>query len=126
MVCSRGESLTLHSKIMAAYGRSASLPNADNALKAARIAAGQNLKQEFLNNVGPQINAAASFVPSKAELLGYTTASFIFIFGVLGTLFSDAPDIGGMKRTMAGAYMVGAVHVVLLSSIAGNTFRQHQ
>ena len=111
---------------MAAYGQSPSSPNAVDALKAARIAAGQKLNQEVLNSTGQQINAVTSFVPSKAELLGYTTAGFIFIFGVLGTLFSDTPDIGGIKRTMAGAYMVGAVHVVLLSSIAGNTFRQHQ
>ena len=126
MVCSRGESPTRDSKIMAAYGQSPSSNNAVDALKAARIAAGQKLNQEATYNAAQQINAAASFVPSKAELLGYTTAGFIFVFGVLGTLFSDGPDILGMRRTTAGAYMVGAVHVVLLSSIAGNTYRQKQ
>ena len=126
MVCSRGESLTRHSKIMAAYGQSPSSNNAADALKAARIAAGQKLNQEATYNAAQQINAAASFVPSKVELLGYTTAGFIFVFGVLGTLFSDGPDLLGMRRTTAGAYMVGAVHVVLLSSIAGNTYRQKQ
>ena len=67
----------------------------------------------------------SSFLPTKVELLGYTTGIFIFLFGTLGTLFSDTPDIGGMKKSIAGAYMVGAVHVVLLSAIAGNTYRKN-
>ena len=110
---------------MDAYGQSPTSPNAVGALKAARIAAGQKLNQG-ISSAPPQAIHASSLVPSKAELLGYTTAGFKFAFGLLGTLFSDGPDIVGISRTMAGAYMVGAVHVVLLSSIAGNTFRQKQ
>ena len=110
---------------MDAYGQSPTSPNAVDALKAARIAAGQKLNQG-ISSAPPQAIHASSLVPSKAELLGYTTVGFKFVFGVLGTLFSDGPDIGGIRRTMAGAYMGGAVHVVLLSSIAGNTFRHNQ
>ena len=125
-MCLRGESPTHHTGInLDAYDQSPTSHNAVDALKAARIAAGQKPNQG-ISSAPPQAIHALSLVPSKAELLGYTTAGFIFVFGVLGTLFSDGPDIGGIRRTMAGAYMVGAVHVVLLSSIAGNTFRQKQ
>ena len=110
---------------MAAYGQQPTSPNAVDALKAARVAAGQKLNQG-ISSGPPDAIDASTLIASKAEALGYTMAGFIFVFGVLGTLFSDGPDIGGIRRTMAGAYMVGAVHVVLLSSIAGNTFRQNQ
>ena len=93
-------------------------------LMAARVAAARKLSAgipaaAFENPVN------SSFLPTKVELLGYTTGVFIFLFGTLGTLFSDTPDIGGFKKNIAGAYMIGAVHMVLLSAIAGNTYRKN-
>ena len=60
---------------------------------------------------------------SKPALIGYTTGLLIFLFGCLGTMFNDEPDIGGIKKAMAGGYLVAAVALVQVSSIADNTWR---
>ena len=60
---------------------------------------------------------------SKPALIGYATGLFVFLFGAVGTMFNDAPDIAGIKKTMAGAYLLAAVVVVEFASIADNTYR---
>jgi hypothetical protein len=60
---------------------------------------------------------------SKPALLGYTTGLLIFLFGCLGTMFSDNPDFGGIKKAVASSYLVAAVALVQISSIADNTWR---
>ena len=60
---------------------------------------------------------------SKPALLGYTTGLLIFLFGCLGTIFSDNPDFGGIKKAVASSYLVAAVALVQISSIADNTWR---
>ena len=60
---------------------------------------------------------------SKPALIGYTTGLLIFLFGCLGTMFNDDPDFGGIKKAMAGGYLVAAVALVQVSSIADNTWR---
>ena len=39
-------------------------------------------------------------------------------------MFSDGPDIGGMRITITGASIFGAVNVVLLSAIAASTAKR--
>ena len=69
---------------------------------------------------------------SKPALLGYTTGLLIFLFGCLGTMFNDdldyidGLDIGGIKKTIAGSYLLAAVTLVQISSIADNTWRSSQ
>ena len=63
---------------------------------------------------------------SKPALIGYATGLFIFVFGCLGTMFNDSPDVMGFKKTIAGGYLVAAVLVVQFSSIADNTWRVSQ
>ncbi|ABI45457.1 hypothetical protein [Synechococcus sp. CC9311] len=63
---------------------------------------------------------------SKPALLGYTTGLLIFLFGCLGTMFNDNPDIGGIKKAIASGYLVAAVTLVQISSIADNTWRSSQ
>ena len=109
---------------MDAYGQSPTSPNAVDALKAARIAAGQKLNQG-ISSAPPQAIHASSLVPSKAELLGYTTAGFKFAFDVQAR-YSVMVQILAVSGERWRVHMVGAVHVVLLSSIAGNTFRHNQ
>jgi|TARA_B100000073_G_scaffold208713_1_gene173090 hypothetical protein len=60
---------------------------------------------------------------SKPALIGYTTGLLIFLFGCLGTMFNNDPDFGGIKKAMAGGYLVAAVALVQVSSIADNTWR---
>ena len=119
----RGESPTTPTKVMAAYGQAQSSSSCVNALNGARIAAGQKLNQRITSTLPRSIDAA-SFTRSQAEPLGYTTAGFMCVFGVRGKLFSDGPDIGGTRRTLTGAYIVGAVHVVMLSAIAASTAKK--
>ena len=112
---------------MASYGNSQNQPPSTpsiDPLMAARVAAAQKLSAGIPAGV-LENSENYSFLPTKVELLGYTTAAFIFLFGALGTLFSDTPDIGGIKKNIAGAYMVGAVHIVLLSAIVGNTNKKN-
>ena len=63
---------------------------------------------------------------SKPALLGYATGVFIFLFGCLGTMFNDNPDAMGIKKTIASGYLVAAVLVVQVASIADNTWRSSQ
>lgn len=92
---------------------------------AAKVAAAQKLSAGIPAGNGALAEFLPTKLPTKVELLGYTTAAFVFLFGALGTLFSDTPDIGGIKKNIAGAYMVGAVHIVLLSAIVGNTNKKN-
>ena len=51
---------------------------------------------------------------SMPALLGYLTSCVIFLFGAVGTLFSDMP--GEIKKGMFGGYAAGSIVLILLSS----------
>ena len=71
-------------------------------------------------NVGHAIVDRASGV-SIPSVIGYATASLIFLFGAGGTLFSDMP--GEVKKAMLGGYMAGSVTLMLFSSFVDSHHR---
>ena len=83
---------------------------------------GEGQQQPAVSSIEARVTQEVTGM-SKTALLGYTTGLLIFLFGCLGTMFSDNPDFGGIKKAVASSYLVAAVVLVQVSSIADNTWR---